>query len=85
MLVVSLGAAVVTVPPLILLALAAIGFWSAATALLLSLLTLLISLIAISYLALHRLRLPVWQKVVFFGAEAFLGLAVIALDLLAHA
>jgi hypothetical protein len=85
MLVVSLGAAVVTIPPLILLALAAIGLWSAATALLLSLLTLLTSLIAISYLALHRLRLPVWQKVVFFSAEAVLGLVVIALDLLAHA
>lgn len=80
----SLGAAVVMLLPLSLLALAATGLWSTATALLLSQLVLLISLIAISYLSLHRLRLPIWQKSVLFGAEALLGLAVVALDLLAH-
>ncbi|MFF0227011.1 hypothetical protein [Streptomyces sp. NPDC004629] len=81
----SFGALVVAVPPLICLALAAIGVWTTATALICAMLVHLVGLAAIGYMAVRRLHLPVRQKLLVLTAEALLGLAVIALGLWAHA
>lgn len=58
--------------------------WSVESALQWSMWWLLISLIAIGYLAVRRLSITPLQKLVVLGAEAGLGAIVIALKLLAH-
>ncbi|MBG0565516.1 hypothetical protein [Actinoplanes aureus] len=47
-------------------------------------LALVASLIVIGYLAVRRVRLPVWQKLIVLFAEFALGAAVVVLELLAH-
>ena len=81
---VSAGALGVLPLPLIFLALAGAGRWSVAAGLRASTIALLGSLVVIGYLAVRRVRMPVWQRLVVLGAEAALGTAVIALELLAH-
>lgn len=84
MIVVSVGAFGVLPVPLLLLGLAAADAWSLDRALRAATIALVASLVVIGYLAVRRVRMPVWQRVVVLGAEALLGVAVIGLELLAH-
>ena len=80
----TLGATGAVVLPLVLLAVAALGGWSTETALTASAVALLLSLIAFGYLAVRRIRVAWWQRILVLGGEAVLGLIVIALKLIAH-
>jgi hypothetical protein len=84
MLGVSLGALSAIVLPLVLVGLAAVGVWSLDAGLFAAVIVLLATLAAVGFLAVRRARIPTWQKLVVLLAEAGLGLAVIALEVLAH-
>ena len=84
MVAISASALGVLVVPLLLLLLAGLGVWSVATALLAVSVALIASLVAVGFLAVRRVRLPIGQRLVVLLAEAVLGAAVIALELLAH-
>ena len=45
---------------------------------------LLVALGVVAFLAVRRVRIPGWQKVLVLLAEVVLGAAVIGLELLAH-
>jgi hypothetical protein len=81
---VSASALGVLVLPLIFLGLAGLGAWTIDGALLAATIALLISLVAVGFLAVRRVRLPLVQRLVVLLAEAALGVAVIGLELLAH-
>jgi hypothetical protein len=82
---VSFGAFAVVLPPIAFLLLAQWDIWSTETALRASSYALLLTLIAISYVAVHRITLPLWQKLLVLFGEFVLGSLVIVLELLAHA
>lgn len=84
MLRVSFGAFGVIVPPIAFLVLAIWDVWPVETALRVSSYVLVLTLIAIGYVAVHRVTLPLWQKLVVLFGEFVLGSLVIALELLAH-
>lgn len=84
MIAVSAGALSVIGLPLIFLALAGGGVWPLSTALRASIAALVFSLVVIGYLAVRRVSMPVSQRLIVLGAEALLGMIVIALELLAH-
>lgn len=81
----SFGALSALVIPFVLLLLALVGVWSTATALFLSAIGLLGALVVFGWLAARRIPLTFWQRLLVLGGEAVLGLAVIGLQLLAHA
>ncbi|RWZ46216.1 hypothetical protein ELQ90_15710 [Labedella phragmitis] len=81
---VSMGAVTVLVLPLVFLGLAALDVWTVLAALRASAVALIVSLVAIGFLAVRRVKLPVGQRLIVLLAEAVLGLAVIGLELLAH-
>lgn len=75
----------VLVLPMIFLAIAAgDGGWTVDGALRASTIALIASLGAVGWLAVRRVRLPRWQKLTVLVAELALGVAVVALELLAH-
>ncbi|MFJ4222970.1 hypothetical protein [Microbacterium sp. NPDC089695] len=80
----SASALAVLPVPLLTLGGAALDWWSLTGALTAAMWVLLGTLIVIGYLAIRRVRLPWWQRLVVLGAEAVLGAAVIALELIAH-
>lgn len=82
---VSFGAFGVIVPPVGFLLLAVGDVWPVETALRVASYALVLTLIAIGYVAVHRVTLPLWQKLVVLFGEFVLGTLVIALELLAHA
>ena len=49
-----------------------------------STIALIVSLVAIGYLAVRRVRLPLGQRMIVLFAEFGLGIAVVLLELLAH-
>lgn len=81
---VSMGAITVLVLPLVFLGLAALDVWTVLGALRASAVALIVSLVAIGFLAVRRVKLPLGQRLIVLLAEAVLGLAVIGLELLAH-
>ncbi|MFE4834555.1 hypothetical protein ACFRAU_07715 [Arthrobacter sp. NPDC056691] len=81
---VSFGAFGAIVFPLIFIAVAALGRWSIETALRASTLALIVSLVLIGYLAVRRVKMAWWQRLIALGAECVLGAAVVGLELLAH-
>ncbi len=81
----SAGSITVLVLPLSFLLLAGLGVWSTPAALNASAIVLIATLVVVCFLAVRRITLPVWQKLVILLAEAVLGIGVIALELLAHA
>jgi hypothetical protein len=83
MLRISLGAIGAVVLPFVFLAIAARG-WELDKALRASGIALVASLIVIAYVAVRRVRLPLWQRLLVLVAEFALGLLVLALELLAH-
>ena len=84
MLRVVVGALGVLVLPMVFLGLAALGRWTLDGALRASAIALVVTLAAVGYLAVRRLRLPIVQRLIVLLAEFLLGLAVIGLELLAH-
>jgi hypothetical protein len=78
------GAAIVVVIPLVLFGLAALEVMTVETAVRVSSFVLVATLGVVGYLAVRRVKLAFWLKVVLLCVEALLGLAVVALELLAH-
>lgn len=81
---VSIGSIGVVVLPMVFLGLARIEVWSIETALLAAVAVQLATLAFVGFLAVRRIALPAWQKLMVLLAEVVLGLAVIGLELLAH-
>jgi hypothetical protein len=84
MVVVVLGAAETLVLPIVLIGLAALGVFSLEVALIACTVVLVVTLVAVGYLAVRRLPLPLHQRLIVLLAEFALGLAVVGLELLAH-
>lgn len=78
------GAVSVVLIPILLVGAASLGLWSVPTALRVSRWLLVVWLIGIGFLAVRRLPISRWQRVVVLLVEAAIGLAVVALQLLAH-
>jgi ABC-type phosphate/phosphonate transport system permease subunit len=81
---VSFGAFATVVLPLVFIGFAGLDSWSVDTALRASTIALTVSLIAIGFLAVRRVKLAWWQRLVVLGAEFAVGAAVVGLELLAH-
>jgi len=84
MIAVTTGSLTVIAVPLALVAAAALGLLRLSTALTASAIVLVVTLVLVGYLAVRRFAIPRWHRFVILFAEALLGLAVIALELLAH-
>ena len=84
MVAVCTGALGVLVPPMVFVGVAATGSWTVDGALRASTIALVASLGVVGWLAVRRVALPGWQKLVVLVAEVALGVAVVALELLAH-
>ncbi|MGW4466213.1 hypothetical protein [Micromonospora sp. NPDC004704] len=84
MLRVSFGALGALVVPFVFIGLAIADRWPVTSALRAATIALVTALVVIGYLAVRRVRLPVWQKLVVLFAEFVLGAAVVGLELLAH-
>lgn len=81
---VSFGAFGAVVLPLVFIAFAALDTWSIDAALRASTIALTVTLIAIGFLAVRRVKMEWWQRLIALGAEFAVGAAVVALELLAH-
>ncbi|WBU37231.1 hypothetical protein [Homoserinibacter sp. YIM 151385] len=81
---VSFGAIGAVTLPIVFLAISATGRWGAASALRTSTITLVVTLVVIGWVAIRRTRLTWWRRLIALGAAGLLGLAVIAIELLAH-
>jgi hypothetical protein len=81
---VSLGAFSAVILPLIFIGLAALDLLSLDEAVRASIIALTVTLIAIGYLAVRRVKLAWWQRLIALGAEFAVGAAVVGLELLAH-
>lgn len=84
MVVVVLGAAETLVIPLLIIGLAALHVLTLEVALTTCTVVLVVTLVAVSYLAVRRLRLPILQRILVLLAEFVLSLIVVGLELLAH-
>ncbi|WP_341940181.1 hypothetical protein [Microbacterium sp. LWH10-1.2] len=80
----SFGALSSVALPFVFLGLAGLGVWSAEAALRAGTIALVASLVVIGWIAVRRIPLTWYQRLVALGAEAALGLAVIGLQVLAH-
>jgi hypothetical protein len=81
---VSFGAFGAVVLPLVFIAFAALDIWGVDAALRASTIALTVTLIAIGFLAVRRVRMAWWQKLIALGAEFAVGAAVVGLELVAH-
>jgi hypothetical protein len=81
---VSFGSLSVLVVPFILVGLAAADVWQLEQALRATTFVLVATLVAVGYVAVRRVRLPVRQKLVVLFGEFALGVLVVLLELLAH-
>lgn len=81
---VSFGAFGAVVLPLVFIGFAALGSWSIDSALRAATIALIMTLVVVGYLAVRRVKMAWWKRVVVLGAEFVLGLAVVGLELLAH-
>jgi hypothetical protein len=81
---VSFGAFAAVVLPLIFIGAAALDLWTINTALRASVIALVVSLILIGYLAVRRVPMTWWQRLIALGAEFVLGATVVGIELLAH-
>ena len=84
MVAVGTGALGVLVLPMVFVGLAAAGSWTVDGALRASTIALVASLGVVGWLAVRRVALPGWQKLLVLVAEVALAVAVVALELLAH-
>ena len=81
---VTFGAFAAVVLPLVFIGAAALNLWAISTALTASTIVLIVSLVLIGYLAVRRVRMQWWQRLIALGAEFALGAAVVGIELLAH-
>lgn len=84
MVAVSVGSIGVVLLPMVFLGIAGLGAWTVGSALTASIAVLLATLVVVGYLAVRRVALPGWQKVVILLGEVVIGGAVIGLETLAH-
>jgi hypothetical protein len=84
MVAVCTGALGVLVLPMVFVGVAGSGAWTVDGALRASTIALVASLGVVGWLAVRRVALPRWQKLLVLVAEVALGVAVVALELLAH-
>jgi hypothetical protein len=80
----TLGAFGAVVLPLVFVGFAVAGSWSVDAALRASTIALVVTLGVVGYIAVRRVRIPFWQKVLLLLGEVAVGGLVIALELLAH-
>lgn len=80
----SFGAAGVAIVPVVLLAGAALGLWSTDTALLAGQLVVVGALVVVAYLAVRRVPMRPWQRVLALAAEGAIGLLVVTVQVAAH-
>ncbi|QNO37336.1 hypothetical protein H4J02_13030 [Protaetiibacter sp. SSC-01] len=80
----SFGAVGSLAAPGLFLVLALLGVWSTDAALRASAIALVAALVVVGWVAVRRLELTWWQRLVVLGAEAVLGVAVVGLQLIAH-
>jgi len=81
---VTLGSIGAIVIPVIALLLAEAGILSLAVAFAISIYTLLAALVLFGFLAVRKVRAVWWKRLIALAALGLVGLAVIALELLAH-
>ena len=81
----SFGALSAVALPFIFLGISAATGWEVTAALLASAVSLALALAAIAWAAAHRVEMRWWQRLIVLVAETVLALAVIGLQLLAHA
>jgi hypothetical protein len=81
---ITFGAFVAVILPLVFIGAAALDLWSVEASLRASSIALLASLVLIGYLAVRRVPMAWWQRLIVLGAEFVLGAAVIGIELLAH-
>ena len=84
MTVVVLGAAETLVIPLLIIGLAALHVLTLEVALTACMVVLIVTLVAVGFLAVRRLKLPLLQRLLVLLAESVLSLLVVGLELLAH-
>lgn len=84
MVAVCTGALGVLVLPMIFLGFAGAGSWEVDAALRASTIALVVSLGVVARIAVRRIAVPRWQKLVVLVAVVALGFAVVGLELLAH-
>ena len=84
MLRVSFGALAALVIPFVFVGLAVADVWPIDRALRGASIALVVALVAIGFVAIRRVRLPRWQRLVVLFAEFVLGFAVVGLERLAH-
>lgn len=80
----SFGALPAVLLPFVFLAVSAWSGWATQSALIASAIALTVALVLTAYLAVRRVPLRGWQRLVILAIEAGLGLGVIALQLMAH-
>ncbi len=81
---VSVGAFGALVLPFVFLGLAGLGVWEVGGAIRAGVIALVATLVVIGWVAIRRVPLTWWQRLIALAGEAVLGLAVIGLELLAH-
>lgn len=84
MVAVCTGALGVLVLPMIFLGIAAGGSWEVARALQAATIALVVSLGVVARIAVRRIAVPRWQRLLVLVAVVGLGFAVVGLELLAH-
>jgi hypothetical protein len=84
MLRVSLGAFGAVILPMVFIGLAGAEVWTLAQALRASTIALLVTLGAIGFLAVRRVRMSAGKKLMVLVAEVALGVLVVSLELLVH-
>jgi hypothetical protein len=84
MVAVCTGALGVLVLPMVFLGVAGTGSWPVDRALGASTIALVVSLGVVARIAVRRIAVPRWQKLLVLVAVVALGFAVVALELLAH-
>ncbi|WP_345800348.1 hypothetical protein AAIB33_12830 [Microbacterium sp. AZCO] len=80
----SFGTLSAVTVPVILLLLAALGVMQIDTAIRASIIVLVATLVVIGWVAVRKVPLKWWQRLIALGAEAALALGVVALQLAAH-
>ncbi|WP_378148076.1 hypothetical protein ACFJGV_07705 [Cnuibacter sp. UC19_7] len=81
---VSFGALATLVLPMVFLLFAQTERWTVEASLRASTIALIVSLAAIGWLAVRRVKLAWWQRLIVLLLEVVLGVAVVGLELLAH-
>ncbi|MBN8206195.1 hypothetical protein JF550_09510 [Microbacterium esteraromaticum] len=80
----SFGAATAGIAPVLLLTGAIAGWWSTECALLAGQLCVVLGLVIVAYLAVRRVPMRWWQRIIALGVEALVGSLVVIIQVAAH-